>query len=126
MRALANTAEPTDLVSRLRRVLLAVDLDCQCRRSLEDALDRFTSLECRRQRRKALADAREHRDRIIARLAFLAELDEVTEGEADVTIFEEMAILFDEIGDASAGAANAIRSIALLSRRERLSPTPAQ
>lgn len=120
MRALANTAEPADLVSRLRRVLLAVDLDCQCRRSLEDALDRFTSLEYRRQRREALGDAREHRDRIIARLAFLAELDEVTEGEADVTIFEEMAILFDEIGEASTGAANAIRSIALLSRRKRL------
>jgi hypothetical protein len=119
MRALLNTAETTDLVRRLRRVLLAVDLDCQCRASLEGALNRFTSLEYRRQRRKALADAREHRDEIIARLAFLAELDEVTEGEADATIFEEMAILFDEIGDASASAANAIRSTAFFSRRVR-------
>lgn len=125
MRALVNTAETTDLVRRLRRVLLAVDLDCQCRASLEGALNRFTSLEYRRQRRKALADAREHRDQIIARLAFLAELDEVTEGEADATIFEEMAILFDEIGDASAAAANAIRSTAFFSRRERIAHAPA-
>lgn len=126
MGALVNTAGTTDLVCRLRRVLLAADLDCQCRASLEGALNRFTSLEYRRQRRKALADAREHRDQIIARLAFLAELDEVTEGEADATIFEEMAILFDEIGDASAAAANAIRSIAFISRPERKTDAPAR
>src|SRR5690606_4251655 len=72
-------AESTDLIRRLRRVLSAVELDCECRTSLEGALNRFTSLEHRRLMRKALADARENKDQIIARLAFLAELDEVTE-----------------------------------------------
>ena len=124
MRALKNTTENTDLVLRLRRVLMAVDLDCQCRTSLQGALNRFTSLEYRRQRRKALSVAREHKDQIIARVAFLAELDEVTEREADATVFEEMAMLFEEIGEASAEAANAIRSISLVARRERLSPLP--
>lgn len=124
MRAPENTTENTDLVLRLRRVLLAVDLDCQCRTSLQGALNRFTSLEYRRQRRKALAEAREHKDQIIARVAFLAELDEVTEREADAGVFEEMAMLFDEIGEASTGAANAIRSIAMFSRREDPAPAP--
>lgn len=124
MRALKNATENTDLVLRLRRVLMAVDLDCQCRTSLQGALNRFTSLEYRRQRRKALAEAREHKDQIIARVAFLAELDEVTEREADASVFEEMAMLFDEIGEAAAEAATAIRSIAAFPRRERLSPPP--
>ncbi len=105
--------QATDLVSRLQRVLLAVDLDCSCRTRLDGALNRFSSLEYRRQIRKALAAAREHKDQIIARLAFLAELDEITESESDQTVFEEMALLFDEISIAAAEAAVAIRDAPL-------------
>ena len=119
MPALAYATETNDLVSRLRRVLTAVDLDCRCRTTLEGALDRFTSLEYRRQMRKALADAREQKDQIIARLAFLAELDDVTERESDRTVFEEMALLFDEISAAAASAAGAIRLTASISRGKR-------
>jgi hypothetical protein len=42
--------------------------------TLEGALDRFVTLEHRRQMRRALAEAREQRDLIIARLAFLDEV----------------------------------------------------
>jgi hypothetical protein len=99
----------TDLVARLRRVLAAVDLDCGCRTTLEGALNRFSSLEHRRQIRQALATAREQKDQIIARLAFLAELDDITIRESDQTVFEEMALLFGEIAASAAEASNAIR-----------------
>lgn len=112
MPALAYSSETDDLVTRLRRILSAVDLDCGCRVRLEGALDRFTALEYRRQTRKALSQAREQRDQIIARLAFLAEIDELTEQESDRTVFAEVAVLFDEIGAAAIEAAKAIRSIA--------------
>jgi hypothetical protein len=109
MSTLVHSEQTTDLVSRLRRVLAAVDLDCGCRTTLDGVLNRFTSLEYRRQMRQALASAREQKDQIIARVAFLAELDEITIRESDQTVFEEMALLFDEIGAAAAEASNAIR-----------------
>ena len=112
-----SSSDADDLVSRLRRVLSAVDLNCRCRARLEGALDRFTALEYRRQARKGIADAREHRDQIIARLAFLAEIDELTEQEPDNTVFGEIATLFDEIAAAAAVAAKAIRHSAFLAQR---------
>jgi hypothetical protein len=117
MPVLVYSSDADDLVLRLRRVLSTVDLDCGCRVRLEGALDRFTALEYRRQMRKALAEAREQRDQIIARLAFLAEIDEITEHEPDRTVFVEVATLFDEIGAAATGAAKAIRSTASLARK---------
>jgi hypothetical protein len=98
-----------DLVSRLRRDLSTVQLDCVCRTNLNSALDRFSAHEHRRRLHMGLEDARRHRDWIAAQLAFLAELDEITEGERDGTVFEERALLFDEICAAAAAAAVAIR-----------------
>lgn len=119
MPTLAYSSDATDLVARLRRVLTGIDLDCSCRARLDGALDRFTALEYRRQMRKAIAEAREQRDQIIARLAFLAEIDEITEQEADRTVFAEVVLLFDEISVAAAEAARAIRAatVATGSRR---------
>ena len=104
---------------RLRRLLSAVDLDCECRATLHGALDRFTALEYRRQMRRALAEARENKDQIIARLAFLAEIDEITEHELDRTVFAEVAALFDEIGTAAVDAAKAIRAASSLMPMKR-------
>jgi len=119
MPALVYSAETSDLVARLRRVLLSVDLDCSCRARLEGALNRFSSLEQRRMMRSALAAARGDKDQIIARLAFLAELDEVTEFESDPSVFTEMALIFDEIASAAADAATAIRSVRSAARRSK-------
>ena len=95
-----SSPDAEDLVSRLRRVISTVDLNCQCRVRLEGALDRFTALEHRRQARQAIANAREQRDQIIARLAFLAEIDELTDpgGEAD-------QILMVTVGEADESSA---------------------
>lgn len=120
MPAPTRPVDATDLVWRLRRVLSMPDLDCQGRASLEGALNRLTSLEYRRLLRRALADAREHKDQIVARLAFLAEIDEIIERDADRAVLDEMAMLFDEIGAASAQAAQAIRSIGSFARSPRL------
>ena len=107
MSALGTDA--SDLVSRLRRDLSAIELDCDCRTMLNSALNRFSVAERQRRLRTGLHDARRQRDWIAAQLAFLAELDEITEHETDHTVFEEMALLFDEIGTAAGVAALAIR-----------------
>jgi hypothetical protein len=119
MPVLAYSPEKDDLVARLHRLLSAVDLDCDCRAALHGALERFTALEYRRQMRRALAEARENKDQIIARLAFLAEVDEITEHERDRTVFTEVAMLFDEIGTAAADAAKAIRTATSLMPMKR-------
>jgi hypothetical protein len=98
-----------DFISRLRRDLSAVEIDRASRTTLDGALSRFSALERRRRLRAALADARRQRDWIAAQLAFLAELDDITECESDNTVFEEMALLFAEIAAAARAAALAIR-----------------
>lgn len=111
MRNPTSLAMEADLLARLRRVLAKVEAETGPPGRFEGALARFTSLERRRMRRKALADAREYKDLIIARLVFLAELDEVTDSERDLTVFEEIALQFEEIGAAATGAAVSIRSL---------------
>ena len=103
--------DTADLIGRLQAVLMRVDLDCQCRESLSEAIDRFSALEQRRLSRRSLAEARDRKDRIIAILAFLSELDQVTEGERDRTVFEEMALLFLEIANCANAGAAALRAI---------------
>lgn len=109
MASLTADGDITDLVARFRRVVSSIDLDRECLTTLHGALTRFTALECRRQMRKSLAEAREKKDQIIARIAFLAELDELNESESDLSVFVEMALLFDEISGAATEAAAAMR-----------------
>lgn len=114
MPKIAVATDPSDLISRLQRLIQTVEMDPASTAALAGALARFSSLEHRRSRRKALADAREQKDSIIARLAFLSELDEITDRETDSSIFEEIALLFDEIATAGAYGAIAIRSAGFL------------
>ncbi len=116
---LAQATESGDLVFRLRRVLTDVQLDCQCRTTLDKALDRFSVLEHRRRLRNGLRQARLQRDWIANQLRFLAELDEITERETDHTVFEEMAVLFDEIRASAASAAQVIRETGSLAVSNR-------
>jgi hypothetical protein len=98
-----------DLVSRLRRDLSAVEIDCASRTTLDSALTRFSAIEHRRRLSAAIEDARRQRDWIAAQLAFLAELDDITDRESDSSVFEEMALLFDDIVAAAGAAAHTIR-----------------
>lgn len=106
---LQNAGESSAVVHRLRRVLSSVHLDCECRTTLDGALERFSDLEFRRRFRSVLRQARRQRDWIAAQLYFLAELDEINGREDDPSVFEEMATLFDEIRMSAANAAQAMR-----------------
>lgn len=108
---LARAREPDVLVRRLRRILLSAQLNCQCRASLDDVLARFLVFETRRLLRKSLRDARSQRDWIASQLLLLVELDEITEHEADQTVFEEMVLLFDGIESAAAAASRVLREV---------------
>lgn len=103
-----NTA---NLIERLRRILLLSDLDCRCRDTLASALDRFDTMERRRLSRRGLIQARDQKDRIAAILTLLSELDLMTEGEQDRSVFEEMALLFLEIASSAQAGAAALRAI---------------
>lgn len=100
-----------DVVRRLRATLTQVDLDCRCRQTLDNAFERFGALESRRLSKRFLTEARDHKDRIAALLELLSELDQVTEAEADATVFEEMALLFEEIGLSAVTGAAAVRKL---------------
>lgn len=101
----------SDLIIRLRRVLQPEGLDCACRETLDGALDRFDQLERRREARRRLTDARDHKARIEALLTFLSDLDTLTEAESDRGVFEEMALLLVEIARSAEAGAAALRAM---------------
>jgi len=101
----------SELIVRLRRVLRPEGLDCACRETLDGALDRFDQLERRREARRRLTDARDHKIRIEALLSFLTDLDTLTEAETDRSVFEEMALLFVEITRSADAAVSALRDL---------------
>jgi len=109
---LVDTSHPEHVFHRLRRVLSSLYQHCDCREKISGALDRFEDLEQMRELRAALAEARRQRDWIGAQLSFLAELDDINEHETDKTVFEEMAMLFDEVADAATRAAKMVRTAA--------------
>jgi len=107
----AATTSASQLIGRLRRVLRPEDLDCACRETLNGALARFDEQERRRETRRRLSTAREHKERIASILHFLSELDALTEAESDRTVFEEFALLFVEITRSADAAVSALRGL---------------
>lgn len=107
----SRTTPASELIDRLRRVLRPEELDCACRERLDGALERFDQLERRREFRRQLAKARDHKERIAALLGFLSDLDLLTEAESDRSVFEEMALLFAEIGRSAQAGAAALREL---------------
>ena len=106
-----RTTPASDLIGRLRRVLQPEGLDCACRETLDGALERFDQLERRREARRRLTDARDHKLRIEALLSFLRDLDTLTETESDRGVFEEMALLLVEIARSAEAGAAALRAM---------------
>lgn len=110
-------------LDRIRAVIASVELDCECREKLDQALERFEALEQRRNLRDLIHDARRQAERIAATLDFLRELDEIRIEEQDGSVFEELALLFDEIAIAGQqGAADMRRSGAVHAQRRKVSP----
>lgn len=98
-------------INRIRAVISGLDLDCPCRERLDAALRAFAALEEVRETRQAVLDARHQREVIAALLGLLSEIDEIGFYEPDTTVFEEIAMLFEDIGRAAQSGAAAIRKI---------------
>jgi hypothetical protein len=60
------------------------------------------ALEDRRQLRRLVFDARHQTERIAALLDLARELDELTTDEPDLSVFEEIALLFEDMREAAA------------------------
>ena len=104
-------AKPSDLLTRIRAVVGMLDLDCRCRGKLDAALERFEALENRRQVRVLILDSRHQAERIGALLELFGELDTLSPDEADLSVFQEIALLFEDIKAAAMrGAEDMIRA----------------
>lgn len=116
-----GSAGSSELLTRVRTVVRALDLDCTCRGKVDAALQRFEALETRRQRRGLILDARHQAERIAALLELVGELDTLTTDESDLSVFEEIALLFEDIkAAASRGADDMIRAMTLEQKEEGL------
>ena len=93
--------EPVQLLGRVRAVVGTLDLDCVCRGKLDAALERFETLETRRQLRSLLLDAEHQAERIAVLLELVGELNTIGSDETDLGVFDEIALLFRDIGAAA-------------------------
>lgn len=96
------------VIEQLRKGLAEAGLDRRCE---EEANQVFAKLD-RIRRAGALEDARRMRDAIAIVMVLLAELDEMTADERDLTSFEEIASLFNDIADYAARGAAFSRMLA--------------
>lgn len=97
------------VAARIRNVIGSVQLDCECRKRLNDALDRFLEQEKGRDDRRHLIEARQHRTAISAMLDLLGELEEISWLETDRSAFAEIAHIFDDVAHAAQAGATAMR-----------------
>lgn len=108
---MASQPDSTSLLGRISNVITEIELDCECRARVRDAIARFEDLERSRQAHRALATARDQRQRIAALLALLADLDEIGWDELDSSIYLELSDLFNDIAEAAEAGAAATRSL---------------
>lgn len=107
------------VVRRIRKLIDNVELNCECRVRLDEALARFTALEDRRVLRQHLVQGQQHRERIKAILDFLQEVDELVTTEPDRSVYTELALLFEEVSAIAAeGAASMHRLAELREQRD--------
>lgn len=106
-----ETETTTALMSRLQAVLAHTDLDCGCKETIRTAIEHFTLFEQRRLTRQFVASARDQKERIVAILSLLQELNQITEIESDRSVFTEMAFLFDDIASSASAAAKSLRAV---------------
>ncbi len=102
------------VIRRIRTVIDSVELDCECRARLNEALARFSALEEQRTMRQHLVLARQHRERIKAIVDFLQEVDDLMINEPDRSVYTELALLFEEIASIATEGAASMHSLAAL------------
>lgn len=109
----SDTSGPSahEITTRLRNVLSTLDIECACHDRLDAAFERFVALEELREARQALESARHYRGVITAITDLLKEIDEIGLREPDPTVFEEAAMLFDDLSTAARHGAAAMRAV---------------
>jgi hypothetical protein len=105
----ARPPTPDSFVEEVKASLASIAPDCPCRARVEEALDRVSHMRQRHQRTAALREARERRNSIMCLLELLAEIEELTDAEPDLSAFDEAAALFEDIAAAAAAGAHAAR-----------------
>lgn len=110
------------VVGRLANLIKDARLDCECRSRLDETLARFTALEIRRAAREHLANARSQRERIEAILFFLQDLDEMRATERDRSVYQDVALLFDDIANTAKQGAFSMRQLSLSSVQTQVGP----
>ncbi len=108
-------AAPDSFVEEVKASLAIIAPGCPCQARVEEALDRISHMRQWHQRTAALREARESRNSIICLLELLAELEELTEAERDLSAFEEAAVLFEDIAAAATAGALAARRVGSIS-----------
>jgi hypothetical protein len=103
----------------VRAVVGSVDLDCICRGKVDEALQRFAALETRRQLRGLILDARHQAERIAALLELVGELDTLSTDETDLSVFDEIALLSDDIKAAASRGADDMARAGRLNASEK-------
>ncbi|MGO4558210.1 hypothetical protein [Mesorhizobium sp. 2RAF21] len=106
-----GTGADGDVIARLTAVTKNVRLDCECRSRLDEALDRFAALERRRAKLGNLSNACGQRRKIEAILLFLQDLDDLKATEADHSVYNDIAFLFEDIATAALEGAWAMRQL---------------
>lgn len=106
-----HAARAGDLALRLAAVVKDVELDCGCRARLDAALQRFAAIEEQRAANQHLAEGREQRDRIRAVLSLLADLDDLYATESDHSVYQDLALLFEDIAASAHAGAEAMRQV---------------
>ncbi|MCB8821486.1 hypothetical protein [Microvirga rosea] len=114
----APSTGQSPLLARVRTVLTGLDLDCRCRSKVDAALERFEALETRRQLRGLILDAKHQADRIAALLELVGELDTISMDEPDLSVFREIALLFEDIRAAAARGAEDMIGAGNLERQD--------
>lgn len=99
-------------VNRVANLIATIAPDCSCRSRLTAALHNFADLERRRQALRHLEDARSQRDAVVSLIELLRELDEFYAGDGDKAVYEEAAMLFDDILGAAATGGRSLRRLA--------------
>ncbi|HTN61696.1 MAG TPA: hypothetical protein VL147_09085 [Devosia sp.] len=107
-----DDATEAGTVRRIANLIDTMAIDCSCRGRLADALMRFANLERRRQALRYLTIARHQRDVIVSLLDLLKEIDEFYATEGEESVYEEAAMLFDDVAAAAIAGAASMRRLA--------------
>ncbi|MDX8535614.1 hypothetical protein RFM41_31905 [Mesorhizobium sp. VK25A] len=106
-----SAAEMAITVARLAGLIDEAGLDCRCRSKLDETLSRFASLEIGPAARGHLTNARHQRAHIETILLFLQDLDEIGAAERDSSVYEDLALLFDDIATIARDGALSMRQL---------------